>query len=219
MTRHVDDKQSPYTISEERYGRTEYRIDVQRFAKDIAAQLGGTIIPENPDAYDAKTSASFTMPEQLKIHVWHNYSHKGAQVGLSIAPTDVPQDLWSSMYGDKYKLPSITVSTDRPLSALAKDITRRLIEACASPVRERRAYAKQQQEHKDSLGVAVAALKKAFPALDLRVNDKGTEATFYSSKPYMQGRVYVDGSVGIDRLGTISPEAFAKVMRLLSGEG
>lgn len=207
----------PYTYSYtvEHYGRTEHRLDARRFAEDLARAFGGTMIPESEE-YEKQSSGDFTMPaDGVKIRVYRSYIHKAEQVGLYISATDVPRDVESSLYGDKYKLPSITVSTARPLASLVKDIQRRLIDAAAPALAARRDMARQHAEAKTSMASAVAAMRRKFPDLRIEVNSKGTESTFYSSAPYLAGRIYNDGSVTIDRMGSMPANQFAAVLRVL----
>jgi len=210
-----------YTVSA--YGRTETKINVQRFSEDLCAAMGGTFIPET-ELYDAKSRGRFSLSSGLRITVCCNYNHKKEQVGLHIDDYGmIPAESLSSFYGDKYHLPSITVSTARPMAALVKDVQRRLIDAAAGSLVARREVVRQHQGYKDRLAATIASLKASCQDLEVRINDRGTEASFYTraglnSLPDMMtisGRIYSDGTVGIDRCSSIPATKFAAVLRVL----
>lgn len=195
-------------------------VDLKNFAIQLAGLLRGEFKPE-AESYDQKDRATVILPEEaIRITIYRRYDHKAGQVGLDIDATDVPPQ---TFYGDKYKLPHITITTTRPLEILVKDIKRRLIEPAAAPLAERRKSRDQDQLQKEGLKSAVESLRRRFPQLTIHYPDPHgrtdrDRAPIYCSKPNLSGYVFWNGSVNIERIESMSENRFAQFLAMMTAD-
>jgi hypothetical protein len=121
--------------------------------------------------------------------------------------------------GEKYKLPRATVSATRPLGRILADIKRRVLDPSQAPLAELRAYAAQLAKQKDDLAATAERLRADHPGLSVNIKDSSTHSgTIYRNGeggPYLSANFYADGSVSIDRLGSLSAEQFDRICRAL----
>jgi hypothetical protein len=217
MVRKTGETEMSYITERESYGRTERHLDVPRFAADLAVALGGTI---DPDSEDYGGYRKINLPDNLQLSISQTHTYGAGdreKVTLRLRPTDVPNDLHSSFYGAKYRLPEIHVSTARPMDKIAADIKRRLFTAAADPIAAQRETARQRQEYRNKLAESVAAMRQEFPQLDIRERDKD-RAEFFSGSigHYLSGQIHSDGMISIDRMGSVSREQFLAICRILN---
>lgn len=212
-----------YITTRERFGRQERVLDVQRFTIDLADLLGGTYIKPNPDNLDRGERYASLRLDDCEIGITVNW-RCGEKVNVSIGPADLNFNArgYSRPYGDEYRTPNATVSVTRPIERIAADIKRRVIEAGKAPIAKLRAHAEQLDQAAKGLVSTVDRLRKRYPALQVKVEQGATTSgSIYSNGegPYLNGRVYADGSVSVERLGSLTADQFDRVMRALYGEG
>jgi hypothetical protein len=204
-------------IEKAEFGRTIEIIDIKTFTRDLAAAMDGKVLPSE-DEYNTKRYAKFEL-DSCVIGVTAGWQTN--KVLVTISPTGInPND--ASPHGDKYKLPRINVSVERPIVTIVAHIKRRLIEPAKAPIAELRQYVKNMNRAANDLQAAAAKLRTAHPALQVKVGENETySATVYSNDPgpYLNARLYADGTVSIDRLGSLSPEQFERLMAALYSEG
>jgi hypothetical protein len=197
-----------------KYGhRPDIKIDLPRFAAELAKELGGKL--QKPDTDYPN--------ERQRIQIGADMLELGAnswkkRVTASLSAPDVPWGDWST-YDKAQKTESASVNPDgRSIAAIAKDIRKRVIDANQPALAARRAYAAQQQQNREDIVRHADALKKAHPLLDVRVNKERQNAVIYSgsSGHYISATMNSDGSVGIDRIGSVSAETFGKIMAALN---
>lgn len=202
-------------VSKNQYGHTEMNFDSIRFAKDIAAELGGTAEPYG-ETYDKR--AKIILPDSMELLVyWQGYgaAARAGKVSIEVQPDNVPYEL-RPVYGEQYKLPSINVDTNRPLDKIAADIRRRLLPAAAEPMAKCRAYAARRQQALDNMTSARASFAQEFPQFHVRgENDEASFSYYEAGKTHISGRFNEDQSVIIERLGTLSAEQFRAICAIL----
>ncbi len=138
----------------ERFPRNspEVKIDLARFAADIAKILGGTVItPEegetNSHYYGVKIGA-----DRLGLYA-NNYRQK---IDASISAADVPHDLRNT-YASDHKTESASVNPNgRTIERIAVDIKKRVIDASQPALALQRAYAAQKTGYRSQLADKVA---------------------------------------------------------------
>lgn len=194
---------------------TEKKIDLPRFAADLAKELGAKLMkPETDYPMDNQSIAIGTNKLVLQADNWKR------KVAAYLEAPDVKWGDWSS-YDPKQKTESATVNPDgRSIAAIAKDLKKRVIDANLAALAARRAYAAQQVENRASIVARADKLKAAYPKLDVRVNERDQNATIYSgpSAFYLSGRMNASGRVSVDRFGDVSTETFLKILAVLECE-
>jgi hypothetical protein len=202
-----------YVSITEDYGRKI--IDLPRFAADVARELGVTVQP--PEQYPNEQQYLLIGTDKLSLRA---INHK-KRVSVYIDAPDVPYGDWST-YDKAQRTESITVNPDgRSISAIAKDIKKRAVDANLPALAARRAYAAQQKQNRANIVDRAAKLKAACPKLDIRVNEANQNASIYSgpSAFYLSGNMGSDGRVSIDRFGAVSTETFLKIVAVLEASG
>lgn len=204
-----------YLTNREEFGRTLRAVDVTRFTTDLCQALGGKLVNDP----ERRAGASFILDgAEISVHSIWNASDK---VSLHIAPSPRTWLGSNEPHGEEYKLPSIRVSVERPMAALAKDVKRRLIDPAQGPLAKRREHTAKIADNATKLKVTSERLRATHPSLDVRLERDATyNGTFYNRNGvYLNGRFDYNGSVTIDRIGSLSAEQFDAVMRVLYGEG
>jgi hypothetical protein len=191
---------------------TEKKIDLPRFAADLAKELGAKVLPPATD-YPSEYQSLAIGIDRLVL----NADNWKKRVTANLEAPDVAWGDWST-YADDQKTESATVNPDgRSIASIAKDIQKRVIDANQAALAARRAYAVQQKQNRADIVARAAALKAAHPNLDVRVNESEQSATIYSgpSAFYLNARMNSSGRVSIDRLGDVSGETFGKILAVL----
>lgn len=188
-------KQSP--------GSTKTVIDEQKFAADLARELGGKV---EQDGYRVGIVIG---DNQLLINA-DNYKKR---VNVSIYCAEMAWNAWGSSADQRTD--SATINPEaRPIAAIAKDIRKRVIEASAPALAARRAYVAAKAKAATDLVAYAEQLRKAVPGL--RVEVKGETANVSSTGLYMYARLESYGKVTIDRLESLPIDKFIRIMQILN---
>jgi hypothetical protein len=189
------------------------RINLERFAVDLAKELGGTLLPAD---VERKTYQKISIgPDVLELYAndWKQ------RVTASISAPDVAWGDWST-YDKAQRTDEASVNPDgRSIAAIAKDIKKRVIDANLPALAARRAYAEQQKQNRAGLAAKAQALAAACPTLSIKVNERDQVATIWSrSSVYLDGSMSPTGLVNIQRIGGVSTEAFVKILAILEND-
>jgi hypothetical protein len=198
----------------ERYGRTEQQVDVATFARDLAKALGGALLPATEDA--TSNRAIKIGPDVLAVRSNH-YASKG-RVTVSISAPDVKWDDRNT-YDKTHRTEDATVNPEgRTIERIAADIKRRVIDASLPALALQRAHAAQLAQGRADIVARAADLKAALPGLDIRVNEKERRAGIFNgaSSHYLSGTLNADGSISLDRIGSMSTAKFLKIVAVLN---
>lgn len=209
--------------------RSKYLIpDIARLTADLAAALGGKVVVNNDR--DDIGDILLTDPEagDLTLHVtaqtWS--AAKANRIIISARVTGVAHEdnpRTAGYTGDKFRMPSITVSGDRSIFAIAKDVRRRVVEAAAEPATAIREYVRERHAGRDSLASHVANMKASFPEIsfaDGRGDNYSCPFSLWLEKPskfYLNGRLNSDGSINIDNMSSVDQKLFATLMAAVKG--
>ncbi|KRQ99267.1 hypothetical protein [Bradyrhizobium valentinum] len=210
---------SAYVKTETKYGRPEQSLDIHRFARDLAKAIGGKVIPQKPGEIPNERYASIELDGAAISFTagWgrneiEKVSVRISALGLNLSYNDMPR-------GPEFKTPEAKVSTARPLAAIAADIKRRVIDPGKAPIEKLREHAAACDRQRTDLRATADQLRKRYPGLSVTVKDDARHsATFYRNDnkgPYLSGSVGPDGSASIERIGSLTPEQFARVMAAL----
>ena len=206
-----------YVTETEKYGRKEFKIDLPRFAADLAKELGAKVLNPTETDYPMDNQSMSIGANKLVLRA-DNWKKK---VEAYLEAPDVKWGDWSS-YDKAQKTESAKVNPDgRPIASIAKDIQKRVIDANLPALAARRAYAVQQEKNRADIVTRAGKLKDAYPKLDIRVNEREQNASIYSgpSAFYLSGRMNSQGRVSVDRFGDVSTKTFLKILAVLEAEG
>lgn len=201
-----------YITETEKYGRKEFKIDLPRFAADLAKALGAKLLKPDTD-YPMENQCLAVGTNKLVLRA-DNWKRK---VEAYLEAPDVKWGDWSS-YDKAQKTESAKVNPNgRSIASIAKDIQKRVIGANLAALEARRAYAVQQEQNRADIVARADRLKSAYPKLDIRVNEREQNASIYSgpSAFYLSGRMNSSGRVSVDRFGDVSTETFLKILAVL----
>jgi len=210
---------SDYFIEKESYGRVERVMDVQKFAADLAKALGGTYVAPKPNDMGAGERYAHIIVDDCDIGITRGWENRNSdKVTFNIAPANCTLGYNDTPRGEEYKLPRASMSVSKPMNRLVADVKRRVIDPAKAPIAKRREHAAELKRRANSLVDVAAKLRAAHPGLEVKVADGSTySGSIYRNGdgPYVSGSVYADGTVSIDRMGTLSPAQFDRVMRAL----
>lgn len=197
------------------YGRTERKLDMKAFLGDLAKALGGKVIAGT----DSLDPMRIKMPDGLVLYfsnsTWRASGFDKVRVAAT-EPADARVPYNELPRGPEWNLPSASMSCERPMAALVKDIRRRVIEPSRAPLAKRRELLATIAARGRSLA-RVADYMRA-TGVDARLKDGDRSGTFYMSEPYVSGSFYDDGTVSIERLGSrFTVAKFEQLLFILKG--
>lgn len=198
-----------YLTGTNRWGEAVF--DMARFAADLAAELGGTVI-EDPERRDCNTievdgvrawlaTKGYGAGAYAKVHVHAMRPADG------LAYNDHP-------YGKEYKLPDAWVTATRPMPAIAKDVRRRVIEPAKTPLAKWREHGAAVRRRGADL-VARAAWLRGL-GLAVRLDNGATRTGNFHGA--VSGEFYADGAVNIRHLN-LDAATFERVVRAIDANG
>ena len=195
--------------------RKETKIDIERFGRDLAQALNGRLVLEDSEWKGTPRYASIVLDGDRTLTLYADEYKQRISIGIKV--TSMGHGEWSS-YHDEQKTTDATVNPDaRPIALIAKDISKRVIQASEPALEARRAYKRAQDAAKSGVLATAAALRAACPTLTVRVNDDSSGGTFYSSEPYLSGRINYGGSLTVERLDSLTVAKVADLFKVLKG--
>lgn len=200
-------------------GRPEQKIDLPRFAADLAQALD-TLLTSVEVSF-RRTAEYANERQTIQVGADHlNLSadnHK-RRVTASIAAPDVPWDDRNT-YDRAHRTESATVNPDgRSIAVIAADVNRRVIEASQEALRLQREHSAKQVEGRASIVRLSAALKARLPGLDVRTNEKEQRAALYSGSTghYLAATLSRDATVSVERIGSMTLSQFERIVAILN---
>ena len=204
-------------------GRKEVKIDMPRFARDLAKALdklltGTDVVKLLPPGEYAHENQSIQVGNDVLDIRADNWKKK---VNAYINAPDV---VWGNRntYEKSHRTESASVNPDgRTIEAIAKDINKRVVVASQEALAKQREWAAANIAAKAEIVRVAAALKDRVPGLDIRVNVDEKRAAVYSGSTghYLSGSLSADGTVSVDRIGSVSVETFARIVAILNEGG
>lgn len=194
-------------------------VDLPRFAKDIAKELGGRITTKTD--YPAENQSFQVVGadgKAVEVGLTSNrYSSKG-KVHVFLSAPDIK---WEdrNQYDKDQRTESANVSPDgRPVASIAKDIKKRVIDASAAAIANQRLYAAGKQEARQGIQQVAKLLQTMVKDMTVRIADDKLSASFYLSKPYISGNVSADGKVRIERMDSMSLAKFGSIVATMKSK-
>lgn len=184
-------------------------VDVAAFAAALSAAMGGTLTQAEEGPYGV---GRFTVDG---IEFWMRRD-KGDKVAVGASAGGLARQLHHS---DRISWPSACISTARPIERLAADVTRRVLAPARECLEVTRAKVAEVEQRAADLMRHVEALRAACPWLDVdpRIEPGQCEAKVWGwGDPYLTGRLYADGKLGIDRVAPLDNDRALAVLRALA---
>lgn len=201
-----------YFTETERHGRTQIEFDSKRFLADLVAALGGS------DADPEYQGGRFNV-DGLAVYLRQGYGAKVRRVTVTSGTADKDAHRLAYARGSVPSFPSITIDPDRPLDVLVKDIKRRVIEASAEPMAALAALAAAQADTASQLKAAADRINAKFPgAVTVSGDDTKRNADVYlnGAGSYLSGRLNADGTLYVDRVGSVPAHKVEALLALLT---
>jgi hypothetical protein len=219
----------PYISVENDGHRDEYKIDMRKFAKDLATALGGDAVAEPstkdyPDANQDIILASHKIRLGLVGQSYARTANK-ATINVYASAIGIPHNDHNH-YDNTHKTTSITISPDkRDIFAIARDIVKRVIDANLPALAKQREYATMKADNRLSLKTAIGELTTTIPGIKVKATDDGDAASFSYYNRNTGGRVSIDGRISpkgkitIDRISDCNMIGLANIIAELNENG
>lgn len=206
-----------YLVTAESYGRPETRLNLRAFATDLAKAMGTRVEYDSLNERDPYCLSMAVGEGSLSVARMHGKNDR-TRVEVSFSyPHKVPHAYWPN--DPKYKFPTITVDTERPMAKLVQDIGKRIVEASQPAIAAWKAYCEQTRQNQNRLLAEVEKIRAAVPAARITVNDAKDRAdfSFSADNAYLTGTLNSDGSLHIGHCSSITPDRIAAVLAALGG--
>lgn len=189
-------------------------LDVSHFVAALAPVLGGTIF-KAPDHED-RTHWAGIVVGQDRVDVSRSWPR--GKVTITIRPADLSnEELRHAQDCVREKAPEATLDPKRPLEALARDIKRRVIDPAQERHKKMRDAVAAKRDRVGELAETVERYRAAFPDLSIDCKPNEEQASIWSGKgTYIKARLYGNGSVSFEHLGSISEEKARRILAILA---
>jgi hypothetical protein len=189
-------------------------VDLQSFARDLAKALGGTSRASNNYPDDEQTIAFNGSHNVLELSA----VHREQRVVVRIVAADIPfGDRYHAFDGHKTERATVSV-VGRPIERIAADVRKRVIDASQAALSAQREFAKQQANNRAGIIAEVSELRADAPYLSIQHNKGEQQATIYNGgeSHYLYATLHHDGTVNVQRLGSMSGEKFRALLKALN---
>ena len=194
--------------------RGSRRVDMPRFAADLASELGATSRPYRDD-YPAEEQR-IDLPGDVYLYL--RADHHKSRVTVSLSASDIRHE--DRDWRDKaQRTEDATVNPDgRPIAAIARDIRKRVVEASSDAIAVQRACAASRRDHASAIEATAARIGKV---ADVRISDDRLNASIYVNRggAYINARINSGDSISIDRFGSITEAQFLAILDVLATRG
>jgi hypothetical protein len=189
-------------------------LDVRPLAALLAKELGGTMLPARGDE-PCTWYSEFAMPDGAVVTLYRNNQRFRVSIGID---NETRRKIGNSV--TLPEMPDANLSPNRPIAALAKEIKRRVIEPSKQALEVARGRVAEELSRRSSLADKVAELSKAFPIAAIDLDRDGGSASFYLNArgAYLSGSLYADGSLSLQRCGTVPADRLGAVLKALLGD-
>jgi hypothetical protein len=194
-----------YIVSEQTSYGWRSKIDEQKFAADLARELGGKV-----EHNTFQNNSVYIVVGNNKLFVRAD-NHK-MRVNVSISCAEMAWNEWGSSANQKTTSATIHPAA-RSIASIAKDIRKRVIEANAPALAARRAYVAAKARSASDLVTHAETLRKV-PGLRVEMNGESAEVS--ATGLYMYARLESYGKVTIERLESLPIDKFIRVMAILN---
>lgn len=190
------------------------RVDIARFAADLAAELGATARPYRDDY--PNENQRIDLPGDVYLYLRAD-DHK-RRVTVSLSASDVRHDERNWHDKDQRTIEATVNPDGRPMAAIARDVRKRVIEANAPAIAAQRAFAASRRDHAAGIEAIAARIGKV---ADVRINDDRLGASIYLNRngAYLGARINSSNSITIDRFGSITEAQFLAIVDVLTKAG
>jgi hypothetical protein len=187
----------------------------EAFGRALAQALGHAVHVDMPGSL--YPNVTIDCGDGLKLYLRSEYGAKLGRVEV-FAAFDGPGHRLETH--ERPKLPSAGADSARSIEALAKDITRRVIEPARPAIAAYRdALAKRENVTAGLKGMA-KAMEASFPGLQVTLrDDNATEAQIYFNRPevgYLTGTMNADGKCSFQRVAIHTADGARRLFALLS---
>lgn len=187
-------------------------IDMEALGRDLAPLLGAEI--ELSDGGGKYCMVRLHVPGGLALYLRSLYGAKWDKIEVN-AGGDIERKL---DHCARPRFPSATVSTARPVDAIAKDIKRRVIEPSTPVLDELQGKVAERDDAARHLAEAAAKLVAAFPEnLDANIESDALTARLFGrgGGTYLDATLHPDGSVRLGHVGSLPASKARRVLAIL----
>lgn len=189
---------------------------MEAFGRALAQMLGYAVDVDSPGSL--YPSVKIDCGEGLKLYLRSEF---GAKLGRV--------EVFASFDGPGHKLelsqrpamPSATADSSRDMKAIAKDITRRVIDPARPAVEAYRTALAAREAVTTGLKEAARELEASFPGMQVTLrDDNATEAQIYFNRPdvgYLTGTLSPDGTCSLQRVAIRTSDGARRLFALLTG--
>jgi hypothetical protein len=188
-------------------------IDVRPLAARLAVELGGEVVQRPAGDEPVTWWADIKVGDAL-LGISRT---RDCRIGVRIQPAGFPPPLMAACR--RFDTPIASLDATRPVERLAADIKRRVIDAGADALANWREALEQERRRRSDLARTVKRIAAEIPAADVALTSDGESATFYlnNGSAYLSGTLYADGTLSVQRCGSIPADRLVAVVAALSG--
>lgn len=208
---------NPFVHSRETgYSKDDLYLDVSEFARALAPLLDSSAVFQEiePGAWGSARIIIGSLhifigrAQQSKSDSkWRVWVHSGVEraIQTQIEHHGLPT------------LPEATIDTGRPLTTLAADIKRRIIDAAMEPVRARVKRYEEKLGQQSAINKQAVILREAIPGIKVMVEKDALCGDIYLNQggAYFSGSLHHDGTVTVQHIGSLSAAKAQALLRLL----
>ncbi|MBS3648824.1 hypothetical protein KEU06_09420 [Pseudaminobacter sp. 19-2017] len=189
---------------------TRKEFDLHGFTAALAAVLGG----KDQSNSDHSMTRLSVMTGAVEMSLRTGYGSTWNKV--TICPY-FPCQQGLNHY-EQIKVDSITVTGDRDIAAVAKDVKRRILDGIEPKLEEARARVAARETLKSSVAERAADWQRRFPGLQVKISSDGTGADVYYNRAgrYLNGSMTRDGTLSLQRVSLDGPETSEALLALLT---
>ncbi len=205
---------NPYVTETHHHGRVDYGFKLATFGRDLAKALAMPVTVDHEESN--YPSVSIDCGDGVSIALRNEYGAKRSKVGV-----------WAGCKGqakldhhERPPMPSATIDSGRDMAALARDVTRRVIEPARMAAVETAERVAKKDAITGGLRELAKELERSYPGLQVIHETNKTTADLYFNRPgvgFLHGTLYPNGTCSFQRVSLDGADAPRRLFAILSG--
>lgn len=199
-------------VTPDKYGRRE--MNLEAFGRDLATALG---YPLTVEGHGSFADCTLDAGDGLTLILRAEY---GAKLGRVSVYCRIP-GAGKLDHHQRPNAPNATVDSSRDMTAIAKDVMRRVVEPGRLVAAETAELVAKREATCNGLKDIATALMAEFPGLSINTRENETRADVYFNQNgcYLTGNLEPDGRLSIQRFSVDTPERARALFTLIAGKG